>query len=324
MKKRTTTLILLVALIVPVWLNNTSLLALPPAGQLAVLAHRGLAQDYDRNGLDADTCTAARMLPPRHPFLENTVASMDAAFAMGADIVELDVHPTTDGKFAVFHDWTLDCRTEGRGRTRDHALADLKKLDVGHGYTADGGKTFPFRGKGIGLIPSLDEILLHFPDKEFHINVKSNDPDEGRRLAAYLATLSPPQRDRLAVIGGERPVAEVQKALPKMRTVTKQRLASCITRYAALAWTGYVPDDCRGTDILLPLNIAGWMWGWPNRFLDRMGSVGTRVFLRGDYQGGFSDGLDDPDAIDGLPPDYRGGISTDALDLVMPRLQGRR
>ena len=37
---------------------------------------------------------------------------MRAAFAAGADIVELDIHPTTDGQFAVFHDWTLDCRTE--------------------------------------------------------------------------------------------------------------------------------------------------------------------------------------------------------------------
>ena len=36
---------------------------------------------------------------------------MRAAFAAGADIVEFDVHPTSDGQFAVFHDWTLDCRT---------------------------------------------------------------------------------------------------------------------------------------------------------------------------------------------------------------------
>ena len=90
---------------------------------------------------------------------------MRAGFAAGADIVELDVHPTTDGEFAVFHDWTLDCRTDGQGVTREHSMAYLKKLDIGHGYTADGGKTFPFRGKGIGLMPTLAEVLEAFPQR---------------------------------------------------------------------------------------------------------------------------------------------------------------
>jgi glycerophosphoryl diester phosphodiesterase len=36
---------------------------------------------------------------------------MRAAFDLGADIVELDVHPTVDGSFVVFHDWTVECRT---------------------------------------------------------------------------------------------------------------------------------------------------------------------------------------------------------------------
>ena len=58
-------------------------------------------------------------------------------------------------------------------------MAELKALDIGYGYTADGGTTFPFRGKGVGLMPTLDEVIARFPDKCFHINVKSNDPAEG-------------------------------------------------------------------------------------------------------------------------------------------------
>ncbi|MFG3757139.1 glycerophosphodiester phosphodiesterase family protein, partial [Klebsiella pneumoniae] len=75
------------------------------------------------------------MRPPTHPYLENTIASLQAAFAAGADIAEVDVHPTTDGQFAVFHDWTLDCRTNGSGVTREHAMAELRTLDIGYGYT---------------------------------------------------------------------------------------------------------------------------------------------------------------------------------------------
>jgi glycerophosphoryl diester phosphodiesterase len=194
LRKRTILFIAIVVAAGGIWLNNSSLLSSRLAGSPAVLAHRGLAQDFDRKDLGSDTCTAERMLPPRHPFLENTIPSMETAFALGADALELDVHPTTDGKFAVFHDWTLDCRTEGKGETRAHAMSELKTLDVGYGYTADGGKTFPFRGKGIGMMPSLDEVLQRFPNRRFNINIKSNDPAEGEALAAWLARLAPAER----------------------------------------------------------------------------------------------------------------------------------
>jgi len=95
-------------------INNTNHLATHREGKPGLLAHRGIAQRFDERDLKNDTCTAARMLPPSHEYLENTIESMRAGFAAGADVVELDVHPTTDGEFAVFHDWTLDCRTDAR------------------------------------------------------------------------------------------------------------------------------------------------------------------------------------------------------------------
>ena len=66
-------------------------------------------------------------------------------------------------------------------------MAELRPLDVGYGYTADGGQTFPFRGKGVGLMPSLSEVLAAFPDQRLLINVKSHDRSEGEKLAAVLA-----------------------------------------------------------------------------------------------------------------------------------------
>lgn len=324
MRKRNIIPLSVAAAAAGLYVNNTSLLSPRPAGSPVVLAHRGLAQDYDRTGLTGDTCTATRMLPPSHDYLENTIRSMEAAFGLGADVLELDVHPTTDGQFAVFHDWTLDCRTDGKGETRAFSMAELKKLDIGHGYTADGGKTFPFRGQGIGLMPSLDEVLDRFPEQRFHINVKSNDPKEGETLAAFLSTLPVERRAALTVVGGDQPLQAVKRTLPEMRSLSKQSLTRCLMRYEALGWSGYVPDDCRGTTLLVPINIAPWLWGWPNRFLDRMDNVGTNVFLLGPYTGGgFSEGLDDPALIRDLPSGYSGGISTDALDQIMPLLESR-
>lgn len=323
MKKRYVVLCALAVAVAGIYLNNTSLLSARAPGRPTLLAHRGLAQDFDRQGLTGETCTAERMLPPRHNYLENTLGSMDAAFALGADMVELDVHPTTDGKFAVFHDWTLDCRTDGKGVTREQDMASLKRLDIGYGYTADGGKTFPFRGKGVGLMPELGEVLARFPDRRFSINVKSDDRAEGDALAAYLATLPADKRSRLMIYGGDAPISALEQRLPEMRSFSRQSLKDCLVAYTGLGWSGYVPEACRRTALLVPVNVTPWLWGWPNRFLDRMDGVDTTVFLIGPYHGGFSEGLNTAAEIEGLPEGYSGGISTDAIDAIRPALDRR-
>lgn len=308
-----------VIIAVLVYLNNTSRLAGSIGTEPILIAHRALGQDFDREGLTGETCTASRMIPSGHEYLENTIPSMTAAFAYGADFVEFDVQQTTDGRFAVFHDWTLDCRTDGSGVTREHTLEELQKLDIGFGYTADGGKTWPFRGRGVGLMPSLEEILATFPDRSFVIDVKSNDPEEGMLLAKRLTELESDRNGEIMVYGGARPVSVIRERMPHIRTISRPRLKRCLIRYLALGWSGYVPADCERGMLTIPANFAHWLWGWPNRFLQRMDGAGTRVVLIGGYHGeGFSQGLDDPQRLLELPSDYAGAIWTDRIDLVGP------
>src|SRR5690606_31133002 len=108
-------------------------------------------------------------------------------------------HPTTDGEFAVFHDWTLDCRTEGTGTTREHPMSYLKTLDIGYGYTPDNGKTYPFRGRGVGQMPTLEEVFRAFPGRQFLINIKSSDVEEADLLHQYLSARQLPQQRPLRV-----------------------------------------------------------------------------------------------------------------------------
>lgn len=303
------------------FLNNTALLTSAHPGKPKLLAHRGLAQTFGSTDLKSDTCTAERIDPPEHPYLENTLASMRAAFALGADIVELDIHPTTDGSFAVFHDWTVDCRTDGKGVTREHSLAALQALDVGYGYTADGGRTFPFRGKGVGLLPSLDEVLAEFADKHLLIHIKSNDAHEGELLAQRLSTLLPGQLRLLAVYGGERPIEIVRQRIPQLTTMHGSGLKQCLLRYIALGWTGYVPAACQRSLILVPINYAPWLWGWPDRFLARMQHASSEVYVIGPWRGGeFSSGIDDVQQLDRLPRRFSGGIWTNRIDRIAPAL----
>jgi glycerophosphoryl diester phosphodiesterase len=305
-----------------VYLNNSSLLAEARPGRPVLLAHRGMAQTFSREGLTRDGCTATRIFAPEHAYLENTLASMEAAFRAGADIVEIDIHPTTDGAFAIFHDWTVDCRTEGKGVTREHSLAELKALDVGYGYTADGGKSFPFRGKGIGLMPSLDEVLAAFPDKRFLINIKSDDATEGEALADRLAQLTREQRALIMVYGGNKPIAALHARLPKIPVGSHASMKACIIRYFALGWTGYVPESCRKGIMLVPLNVAPWMWGWPMRYVERMKKANVNVFVAGPYEGGASGGVDDLELLAQLPEDYAGGIWTDRIEHIAPAVRG--
>ncbi|MBX5172713.1 glycerophosphodiester phosphodiesterase [Rhizobium sp. NZLR1b] len=300
-----------------IYLNNTSLLAEQRPGKPELLAHRGIAQRFDETDLKNDTCTASRMLPPKHDYLENTIRSMQAGFAAGADIVEIDVHPTTDGAFAVFHDWTLDCRTDGRGVTREHSMAEMRKLDIGYGYTADGGQTFPFRGRGIGMMPTLAEVLSTFPDRRFLINVKSRDPSEGEKLAAVLNGLSTERRAQIIVYGGDEPIDVLRRLVPDLKTASRKSLKTCLTGYIGYGWTGLPPDACRHAMMLVPINIAPWLWGWPDRFLNRMQDAGTEVFVLGPYRGSdFSAGIDDPALLARLPQNYAAGIWTNEIEAI--------
>ena len=314
------TLAILACVVVFIYFNNASWLASPPSVGPLLLAHRGVHQTFPFDGIANDTDTSKRIFPPEHPYLENTIASMEAAFRYGADVVEFDVHPTTDGHFAVFHDWTLDFRTDGKGVTREHSLAELQKLDIGYGYSSDGGVTFPFRGQGIGQMPSLDQVLATFPDQQFLIHIKSDDPDEGRKLAAVLAKLPPARRALLSAYGGDRPMAALKKDLPDLRVMSMGSLKKSLVDYLAVGWTGHVPASCRGTLIHVPEKYAPLLWGWPNRFLARMEKAGTRVILVAG-NGKRSEGFDSTGDLSRLPPGYKGGVWTNRIDRVGPRLK---
>jgi glycerophosphoryl diester phosphodiesterase len=302
--------------IAAVWLGNSSSLVKPFAVRSTLLAHRGVHQDYSHEGVRDDTCTATRILPVHHDYIEDTLPAMAAAFQEGADVVDFDVHPTTDANWVVFHDWNLDCRTDGHGVTRDRTLAYLKSLDVGYGYTADGGETYPLRGKGVGLMPSLGDVLIRFPDRHFILHIKSNDPKEGEALGRTLLALPAKERDLLAVTGGDRPIGALRKTLPGIKTMSPNSIKRCVVRYIALGETGYVPDACRNTVLFVPVNVAPWLWGWPDRFLRRMDAVGTRVFAVDDYKAGGTKGLNDRTDFKKLPKGYTGGIWTDQIDVV--------
>ncbi|AQR72470.1 glycerophosphodiester phosphodiesterase family protein [Sphingomonas sp. LM7] len=313
------------ALLAGIYLVNASWLAPRPTGIPGVLAHRGVHQTFNHVGLRQNDCTASRIDPPTNPYLENTLPSMAASFAAGATALELDVHPTTDGEFAVFHDWTLECRTDGRGVTRDQSMAYLKTLDVGHGYTADRGRSFPFRGKGVGLMPTLHQVLTAFAGRQFLINIKSNDALEADRLVAYLKAHGHPTDHRLQVYAAERPIQRLQQLAPYALLLSGKRGKACAMRYLLIGWSGHVPRACRGSVIGVPINLRWAYWGWPNRFLARMKAADVSVMLTGPIgeHGSGATGLERPDQLDAVPAGFSGMILTDDIEVIGPEVRRR-
>jgi glycerophosphoryl diester phosphodiesterase len=69
--------------------------------------------------------------PAENP--ENTMRSFRSAIAAGCDLIECDVHLSSDGRLVVIHDHTLDRTTNGSGLVHDHTASELRKLDAGDG-----------------------------------------------------------------------------------------------------------------------------------------------------------------------------------------------
>lgn len=307
------------------WAGNTSCFTRSQSKCHFLLAHRGIGQTFSLAGVTATTCTASRINPPQNSFIENTVPSIRQAFVDGASAVGINAQPTIDGHWVVFHDRTLDCRTNGQGVTANHSLAYLQELDVGYGYTADGGRSYPLRGKGVGLMPSLDEVLRTFPNRSFFIDLKSNDPKEGVALALTLSGLPERERGLLMISGGDRLVAVFRRKLPSVRAVSPRQEERCVLSYMAVGWTGNVPKACRNSGLLVPANLGPLLWGWPTRFLARMNNAGTAVFLANDLsttQHAITDlkGIDNAADLRKIPRGYAGGIWTDHIDQIGPVL----
>lgn len=97
---------------------------------------------------------------------ENTLASVELAWRLGSDAVEIDVRLTADEQVVVIHDDKVDRTTDGSGKVASMTLRELRHLDAGSWKGAE--------HVGVGL-PTLDEVLQTIPEgKRLFVEVKSD------------------------------------------------------------------------------------------------------------------------------------------------------
>lgn len=103
---------------------------------------------------------------------ENTIESLMQALSLGVDALEFDIHVSRDGVPVLMHDPTLERTTSGRGKVIDYDLTELRGVDAGANFTGDGGRSFPYRGRGI-QVPTLAEALEATGDIPLIVEIKS-------------------------------------------------------------------------------------------------------------------------------------------------------
>jgi glycerophosphoryl diester phosphodiesterase len=306
-----------------------------------LIAHRGVHQTYNREGLDNFTCTATRINPVEHKLIENTLESIEAAFNYGADMVELDIHPTTEesgiDNIVVFHDWTLDCRTEARCEggceTNKNSLEFIQSLDIGFGYTADNGETYPFRDLSRYRAPSFRDVLdllKNHPDKELLINVKGNKARTVDSFIRIINEYDETVRSRLLYpyfFSGLR--LNELKTL-KVQDQINQKDKGCLLKYLKTGWYGHFPKECHYKKIFIPIRetlervigkpgkyvkFTSALWGWPERFIDLAHKYGTKVYAS------QVDSVEEFNEMNKLNLD---GIMTNRIEVIGPHISNMK
>jgi glycerophosphoryl diester phosphodiesterase len=141
----------------------------------------------------------------------NTLFAYRESLRRGAQMLEIDVGATRDGRLAVLHDNTVDRTTNGTGSISDMTLAEVQRLDAAHWFVPGrgtrrdaGASAYRLRGVRTGdrrpprgyrrddfRIPALEDVLRAFPRVPMNIEIKGRDGSDDavyRRTAELLAT----------------------------------------------------------------------------------------------------------------------------------------
>ena len=179
-------------------------------------------------------------------FPSNTLYAFHKALRAGADMLELDVGMTKDGKVIVMHDTTVDGKTNGHGTVSSKTLKQMKRLDAAHWfapgrpdhYSHDHpASAYRFRGVATGRkpaprgfkaadfrVPTLAEVLRAFPHTPINIEIKGRTPKEAVseyvKNAGLLARLlrTTKRRDLVVVSFKQEAVERFHKLAPRIDT----------------------------------------------------------------------------------------------------------
>ncbi len=235
---------------------------------------------------------------------ENTLYAFAKAEELGVDVLEMDLRVTVDGEIVVMHDASVDRTTDGSGHVDEMTLAEIRELDAGDRFDAQG--QFPHRDQGL-TVPTLEEVLSRFSTARLILEMKEFTPALAVELCGVLTTRAAEERVLIASFGHDS-MSAFREACPTVATSTtmregrlldllnRMRLAS-LYRSPAVAlqiqkkyvepqlleladafnvkvqvWT---IDDEADMQRLLDMGVQGIMTDYPDRLLRVMGRASS-------------------------------------------------
>jgi glycerophosphoryl diester phosphodiesterase len=230
---------------------------------------------------------------------ENTLPAFELAVCLGYRYLETDVHLTRDGVVVAFHDPLLERVTDRIGAIGDLTFADVAAADAAYRFSRDGGRSFPFRGRGV-RVPRLEELLLRWPDVRLNV-----DPKSDRCIPPLVALV-----DRLDAWGQVCFGSFSDRRLRQIRAASRSRACTSMGPHAvAIAWAtsalGAVPRQ--GADcVQIPIR-------------SRRVPLATPRFVRAAHRAGLPVHVwtvDDEETMHKLLDAGVDGIMTDRLHLL--------
>lgn len=193
----------------------------------------------------------------------DTLEAFRGSLALGVDVLDLDIHLSQDRQLMVIHDDTVDRTTNATGRVCQQSAAQLQRYDAGYRFSRDGGRSFPFRGRGV-RIPRLEEVLDLEPRVRVGIEIKPDDPEVARALAELLRRRGEAQRVLVASFH-HRVLTAFRQACSEAATSaspweTRQFLVLAMFGQEALFSPAFqalqIPEEHKGRRLLTPSLVA--------------------------------------------------------------------
>jgi glycerophosphoryl diester phosphodiesterase len=260
----------------------------PTCSTMMVTAHRGAGVDSQK---------VLGLYVPLGKFApENTLSAVRYAIVAGADVVEVDVRSTADGKLVLMHDDDVERTTQGKGPVSGMTLAQIQALKL---------KTAQFAGDfSCERVPTLDELLILVKGR---INVDADLKTDASDQVA-LAVQQAGMLDQVFMsASSQTKLAKARAAVPQIRLQARTDKAAEIPVLLA-AFTP--PPAIMEIDeaILNAANIA------------TIHAAGAKVFADGFTYDALGYMTNDPKSYQGIVAKNPDVIQVDRIDLLLELL----
>lgn len=256
-----------------------------PAFSFEVISHKGM---HNEECLQAGKiCRADCLTWNNNYYFENTIPAIKEAFRLGANRIEIDLRMTKDKEIILYHDADLYCRTGHKAHVSQVTLNQLKNLDVGNNLKFLNIPHNPLKNKGIGLIPTLKDVLRAFPHKKFFLNPKVSSLEFRHRLNQIFEEVCLKEKkcnlNDFSMWGPWINWHSLKSRFPDFGERFTNAFAgnSCEIAYQMWGWSGYFPEQCKNLNMVYSIErINTWnTWGWPTELIQRFHKNQSKIYL---------------------------------------------